>query len=374
MDTHDRKSDSTAALVRRVQNAFPSLEEVAKRLNGEKNLSIYFGIDPTGPEVHIGHTVPLLLLRDLAKAGHTITLLIGDFTARIGDPTGKSTTRTALTEEEVVANMASYLEQITAILPKDSFSVAYNSEWLSGLSFEQLVKLMSKVTVQQMIQRDMFQERIQNDQPIYLNEFMYPLMQGYDSVALRADGEVGGNDQTFNMLMGRDLEKALIQKDKFVLATHLLIDGATGKKMSKSEGTLIALRDSPQEIRRKVLAMDDGMIATVFTLCTDKSIEWIEENSKGDPRAFKEELSAELIRMYHGEEKVGAAQEATSVSGGALDQIMVSAGAATSLSGAHNLINEGAVRVNDEVVKEWKYEAASGDRIRIGKGKFLEIT
>jgi tyrosyl-tRNA synthetase len=374
MNMDERHQAVEQLLKRRVQNTFPSREEVLRRLVADEPMTIYWGIDPTGSQVHIGHTIPLLLLRGLAELGHRIILLIGDFTARIGDPTGKGAARTILTAEQVQKNMATYLDQVQKVLPKDSFTVAHNSEWLTPLSLEQVIKLAGMVTVQQMIQRDMFQDRLARNQPISLSEFLYPLMQGYDSVALRVDGEVGGNDQTFNMLVGRDLEKTLLQKDKFILATPLLTDSATGKKMSKSEGTLIALDDSPQEIRRKVLALDDAGIATTFRLCTQKDEQWIEDHAS-EPRALKEALAAELVRMYHGEEAIGMAVEAAQITAtGPLDHVLKQSGLATSLSEAKRLIEQKAVSVNGDIVERWDVSIKSGDEIRVGKGKFSRVT
>lgn len=370
MSNSERRQHVEQILQRRTTSVFPNTDDVVRRLSSNESLTIYWGIDPTGAQVHIGHTIPLLLLRELGELGHTIILLIGDFTARIGDPTDKGAARTALTAQEVQENMATYLEQVERILPRGSFTTAYNSEWLSLLSLEQVLTLMSKVTVQQMIQRDMFQERLKADKPIYLNEFLYPLMQGYDSVALRTDGEIGGNDQIFNMLVGRDLEKSLLQKDKFVVATKLLVDAATGKKMSKSEGTLIAITDPPQEIRRKVLDIDDQMIRTIFELCTTKDMEQVPE----DPRKAKEDLAAELIRMYQGEEAVRAATEAVEIDGkGSLLQTLSAAGTITSMSAGKNLIKEGAIKLNGETVEKWDVALESGDTIQVGKGKFLKI-
>lgn len=374
MTTDNRLTTVTQALKRRIENAFPSLQEAAERLAREEGLTMYFGIDPTGPRVHIGHTVPLLLLADLVRLGHKAILLVGDFTARIGDPTDKEAARTALSVEQVAENMASYTEQIRRVIPGIEFEVRHNSEWLSTLTMEQVLRLTGKVTVQQMLARDMFQERLKSEKPIYLSEFLYPLMQGYDSVALRVDGEVGGNDQTFNMLVGRDLERELIGKDKLVLATRLLVDAASGKKMSKTEGGLIAISDSPQEIRRKVLALNDATTQTVFELCTDKPADWIREHTE-DPRAFKEALADELVRMYHGDNAVTEAHKpAEAAASGPLADVLVAIGIAGTASAAKKLISQGAVAVNGEVVKEWKYETKAGDEIRAGKGKFVTLT
>ena len=266
-------------LTRRAEAVFPSLNQALTCFKKGKPLRIYWGIDPSRPEIHIGHTISLLWLKELAALGHKPILLIGDFTAQIGDPTGKDATRPALTEEQIRENMKTYLEQAEKIIPRENFDVEYNSKWLKPMSFEGVLKLASHLTVQQMIQRDMFQERLKQERPIYLHEFLYPLMQGFDSVALETDGELGGSDQTFNMLVGRSLERALIKKEKLVFTTPLLVN-PNGKKMSKSEGEIIALTDEPQEIRRKILLFPDGYIKTIFTLCTEKDIAWIEEQAK----------------------------------------------------------------------------------------------
>ncbi len=376
MSPKNRLTQTQDTLKRRVQNAFPSLEDVTERLAGQEKLTIYLGIDPTGTELHLGHTIPMLLLADLAELGHDTVLLIGDFTARIGDPTDKSAARQALTADQVEENMATYLDQAYKIIPKDSFRVAYNSEWLSSMNMEQVLSLTARVTVQQMLARDMFQERLKKEQPIHVSEFLYPLMQGYDSVALRTDGEVGGNDQTFNMLVGRELEKEILGKDKIVLATRLLVDVVSGKKMSKSEGTLIAIDDSPQEIRRKVLALDDKMTKTIFELCTRKDAAWIDEQAAGDPRQFKEALAAELVRMYHGEGAVSEANEPSpspADTAGSLAHALKVSGAASSTTTAKALISQGAVSVNGKTATRWDVEVNSEDIIKVGKGKLVKV-
>lgn len=381
MDMDERVRKVSEAVDRRVPEtgAFPTREDVVKRLAGPERLTVYVGIDPTGTELHLGHTIPLLLLGDLAGLGHEAVLLIGDFTARIGDPTGKSAARVALTAEQIQQNMATYLDQAHTILPKDSFRVAYNSEWLGALTMEQILKLTGLVTVQQMLQRDMFQERLKEQKPIYLNEFLYPLMQGYDSVALRTDGEVGGNDQTFNMLVGRELERELLGKDKFVLATRLLVDAETGKKMSKSEGALIAINDSPQEIRRKVLEVDDTMIRTLFELCTrvpyGEIDGWQKEGAaSAKPREAKERLADVLVGMYHGGQAIDRAREAVEITTtGALDKVLKESGLAASMAEAKRLVEQRGVLVNGQTAERWDTDIKSGDEIRVGKGKFVKV-
>src|SRR3989344_4591059 len=427
-------------LTRRIEAVFPSKEEAEKRFKEGKELRVYLGIDPTGPHLHLGHTIPLLFLKQLLELGHKTVLLIGDFTARIGDPTGKETARKSLTEKEVKNNMINYLGQVYKILPKGSFEVKYNGSWLSKMSFRDLVELASHVTVQQMLQREMFQRRLwkwkcpnckkvshsqiqfgtqeaydtammQDNstkcshcgqivplekkaifsetelRPIGLNEFLYPLMQGYDSVAMKIDGEVGGNDQTFNMLVGRDLEKKLLNKDKFVFATRLLVDAESGKKMSKTEGGLISLSDSPQDMFGKTMkTVPDEMTELVFRLCTEKPTEWIEDKKRSEPYDFKKELASELVRMYYGEkESMKAWQEWERVfSKGELPSEMEEVKMAKlvelvglvtqgSSSSAKILIDQGAVKINGEVKKEWNFVPKEGDVVQIGPKKFVRV-
>ncbi len=359
-------------LSRRLEGAgiFPNKEEAVSALS-EKPLRVYLGIDPTGPDVHLGHSIPLLFLKQLWQLGHQPVILIGDFTARIGDPTGKSSARKQLSEAEVKANAKNYIRQIEKILPKGSFEVVFNNDWLSKLSFADVIELASHMTVQQMIQRDMFQERLKKEEPVGLHEFLYPLMQGYDSVAMKIDGEVGGNDQTFNMLVGRTLEKKLLNKDKLVFATQLLAN-AEGKKMSKTEGGIIAVDDEPREIRRKVLTLDDSLIPNVFRLCTEKSLEWIEASQQKDPREQKEDLASELVRMYHGESAVAQSHAGQQVAGGPIVEVLVNA-LSVSKSEAKRLLDQSAVQLNGQVVKEWTAPASAGDKIQVGKGKFIEV-
>lgn len=366
----------THVLARRLEPAgiFPNKEDAIKLLKS-KPLRIYLGIDPTGPDIHLGHTIPLLFLKDLYTLGHHPVIVIGDFTARIGDPSGKDATRKPLTPEQIKENSKTYLDQIYKILPKGSFEVKHNGDWLDKLSFKDVVKLASHVTVQQMIQRDMFQERIKNEQAIGLHEFLYPLMQGYDSVAMEIDGEVGGNDQTFNMLVGRDLEKKLLQKDKLVFATQLLVNSITGKKMSKSEGEIIAVMDSPQEIRRKILAVDDGMIQPFFKLCTEKPEDWIEQNAPRPARELKEELADELVRMYHGESAIEISRKPVASQGaGSSLTNYISVWLSVSKSEAKKLLDQGAVEVNGQMEKSWEYQIKSGDEVKVGKGKVSKVS
>lgn len=388
--TSDRIEIAKKILQRRTVEGgrYPSLEDTVNRISGSDKLLFYAGYDPTNDNLHIGNTVSLLLLKSLSRdLGHSVIILFGDFTARIGDPTGKESVRRVLSEDEIAEHMATWDKQIAKLFGDVPYTIKHNNEWLSIMSFADVIKLSAKVTVQQMMARDMFQERLKKERPIYLNEFLYPLAQGYDSVAMRVDGEVGGSDQIFNMLVGRELSKDLIGKDKLVLATPLLIDASSGKKMSKSEGSLIALTDEPQTIREKVLnSIPDDMVRTVFELCTEKEQEWIDQNCPKDgkltdPREIKEKLSDELIRIYYGEDSIEPSRAPIEVengiliTGGSMPIVLAlkGFGIANSMSESKTLIKQGAVKVNDKIIDNWDYQIKSGDIIKVGKGKLFKV-
>lgn len=382
----------------RLAAVFPSKDKAYEMLHSGRRLTFYLGIDPTGANLHLGHTIPLLLLKNLGKLGHKVILLIGDFTARIGDPSGKESARTALTEKEVKSNMRTYVAQARKILGEAGFAVKYNSQWLKKMALEGIIGLTSRVTVQQMIQRDMFQKRMKEEKPIGLNEFLYPLLQGYDSVAMEVDGEVGGNDQTFNMLVGRDLEKEYLGKEKLVFATRLLVD-ATGKKISKTEGGFIAVNDSPEDVFGKTMkSISDEMIKTVFELCTEKPQTWIDDQQAkakagGNPMDFKKELAHELVRLYHGDKEAERAraefekvfsqgqlpenrEEIAVKEGEEIAEVLFNNKLSASKGEAKRLIEQGAVQINEEVIKRWdvKIEAKDqGGTLKIGPHRFYKI-
>jgi len=274
-----------------------------------KQLSMYIGVDPTGPTLHIGHMISLMKLSEFQKMGHKVIFLIGSFTGMIGDPTGRNSIRKQLTREEVLKNCEKYKEQASIFLNFEGdnpVELRYNSEWHDKLTFRDVINIASHFTVSQMLERDMFQERIKNNQPIGLHEFLYPLMQGYDSVVLGVDGEIGGNDQIFNMLCGRTLMKDLKNREKFVVAMKLLID-PSGKKMGKSEGNMISLIGSSKDMFGKVMSWPDEMIYPGFELCTQistKDLSIIEDKIKSNenPRDLKLQLAYEIVKIYFGEE------------------------------------------------------------------------
>lgn len=384
-------------LTRYVQNIFPSKEKAMELFKSGQQLTFYFGVDPTGPDIHLGNATNLLWIKKLISLGHKAILLIGDFTARVGDPTGEESVRRALSEKEIKNNMKSYIKQAEKILSKGSFEVKYNSAWFKKMSLEYFIKLIGRFSVQQMIIRDMFQERIKENKPIYTHEFVYPIMQGYDSVAMGVDGEVGGNDQTFNMLIGRDLVKEVLKKDKIVVTTKLLVNPATNKKiMNKSEGGYISLNDLPQDVFGKVMAMPDTAILPLFENATelpeDKLYEIKARMERGEnPKILKEKLGYEIVKLYHGEKDAKKAKEEfervfserqipqeipkwrlREGHNSVLDAVTQSE-LASSRTEVKRLLQQRAITVNGEVITDWSYRLKKGDTIKVGSRKFLKI-
>jgi len=296
-------------LTRGVEETIPSYDALEKKLKEDKKITVYLGIDPTSPQLHLGHSVNLFKLKQFQDLGHKVTVLVGDFTARIGDPSGKTTQRKPLTKKEITNNLKTYKEQISRILNLRKTTFAQNSKWLDKLRFEEILGIASRFTVQQMLARDMFQNRLKEGNPINLSEFLYPIMQGYDSVALKTDAEIGGSDQLFNMLVGRDLVKGYLDKEKFVITSKLLINPATGAKMSKTEGNLVALNDAPGEMYAKIMAFPDELIKDCFELCTDIPMDEVGGIMKLPPRDAKARLAKEITTIYHGAEKAQDAEK-----------------------------------------------------------------
>jgi len=307
-------------LSRGVADVLPTKEDLRKLLLSDKKIKIYIGADATGPQLHIGHATNFMLLEKFRQLGHEVIVLFGDFTAMIGDPTDKSAARVKLSEEQVEKNIETWKSQVEKIVDfkdeKNPAKIVRNSQWLSKLNFTDLIGIASNFTVQRMLERDMFEKRIKENKPIYVHEFFYPFMQGYDSVHLDVDLEIGGTDQTFNMLAGRTLQKAFNNREKFVLSTTLLVNPKTGKKlMSKSDGNFIALNDSPNDMFGKTMALADETIIQVFIDCTFISIDEIKKKERMlksqeiNPRDLKLELAYELVKIYHGEAEAEKAKE-----------------------------------------------------------------
>ncbi len=383
-------------LTRGVEAVYPERKFLEKRLLSGEQLTLYTGYDPTAPSLHIGHGITMLKLAQFQELGHKVIMLIGDFTGMIGDPTDKSAARTRLTHDEVMANAKGYKKQASAILNfsgDNPVEARYNSKWLAKMSFEDVIELGAHFTVQRMMERDMFQERIKNEKPIYVHEFMYPMMQGYDSVAMDVDGEVGGNDQTFNMLVGRDLMKAMSSKEKFVLTTSLLVD-TSGKKMSKSEGNVISLTDAPEEMFGKVMSWPDGMIESGLVLATrvsdDEIVKMMKEMKGGaNPRDAKIRLAFELTSTFLGETAAKRGQkhfelviqnkekptdmDEIAPNNNNIIEVLVESKLCSSKSDARRNIDGGGVRVNDEKVDSYDVEVKSGDVVQKGKRYFVKI-
>lgn len=356
-----------------VEQILPTKDSLKELLESGKQIKLYQGFDPTAPTLHIGHTTLLHKLEDFRKLGHKVYIVIGDFTARIGDPDKKST-RKPLTKEEVESNMQNYKQQISKILDiyneENPVEFKYNSEWLEKLNFADILNLTSKFSVQQLLKREMFQLRMQEDRPIYLHEFMYPIMQAYDSVMLDVDLELGGNDQLFNMLAGRHLMNLLKGKDKFVL-TGKLLETADGSKMGKTTNNMIRMDDSPENIYGKVMAFTDTSILTAFEILTFATMEEIHKyaerlNSGENPINLKKELALRITTEITSEEEALKAQNFfesvfqkrdinteipskeiphTEIQ---LNELLVEIGFAQSKGEARRLIEQGAVKINDE--------------------------
>lgn len=300
-------------------------ETLMEKLNSGKKLVVKFGADPSRPDLHLGHTVPLRALKVLQELGHDIVFVIGDFTAMIGDPSGKSKTRPSLSFEETRKNGETYFKQVSKILDPEKIKILYNSEWLGKMSFEDVIKLTGKYTVARILERDDFKNRFNNNIPIGIHEFLYPLMQGYDSVALHADIEIGGTDQTFNLLVGRELQRDYGQKPQDVMCFPLLI-GLDGKeKMSKSLGNYIGIDESAEVMYEKAMRIPDNLLMDYFKLTTDLNMVNIENIIKNDVVEAHKVFAREIIKMYHGEEYTQEAEERynTVAKGGIPDDIEI---------------------------------------------------
>lgn len=383
-------------LTRGVANIYPSKEKLGRMLRSGKKLTIYIGADATGPQLHLGHSTNFLILRKFQDLGHKIIILIGDFTGMIGDPTDKLATRRQLTREEAIENSKTYKEQVAKILKFEGDNPAeikFNSEWLTKLTIKDVVELASNLTVQQMIERDMFQKRLEENKPIWLHEFLYPLMQGFDSVHMGVDIEMGGTDQTFNMLVGRTLMRALKDREKFVITTELLINPKTEKKMmNKSEGSYIGLNDPPNVMYAKVMSLPDEAIEPVFRLCTNADLNTI--NFSDNPLKLKKQLALEITSMYHLHEATQKAREEfervfqgrelpteiptfswKSNEEFEVTDLLVKTGLTASKTEAKRLVEQGAVEYNKLKIQnaKLKIKPGNGDIIKVGKLKYLKL-
>lgn len=382
-------------LSRSVDTVYPTAAALEKELRSGRTLRVYLGIDPTSPHLHLGHAASLWVLRRFQDLGHEVILLVGDFTARIGDPTDKLAARQPLTEADIAANMATFKEQASKIVRftgKNPARFERNAGWHDRMTFKELLALARHFTVQQLEERDMFVKRRAEGKPINVTEFLYPIMQGYDSVALDVDVEVGGTDQTFNMLAGRTLLKAMKGKEKFVVTNKLLVDATSGKKLSKTEGSLVNLDDTPREMFGKVMAMPDGMLLQVAELSTDMAPDTMKALAKErNPRDAKLALAHEVVKTYHSAEAADTEQEnwvrTFSKKEEPTDAPVLSVRAATPLldlliaagveskSEARRLILAKSIKLDDATHTDptEKLSLKGGEILKVGKHRFFRI-
>ncbi len=377
------------SLIRRGTNEIISEEELIKKLNSGKKLRIKLGVDPTAPDLHLGHSVIINKLKVFQDLGHQIVFLIGDFTARIGDPSGRSATRPMMTEEQIMKNIKTYQDQVFKILDREKTEVVFNSKWLNALGIEGLLKLASKHTVAQMLVRDDFEKRFKADIPISIVEFMYPLLQAYDSVALQADVELGGNDQKFNLLLGRDMQRDAGQEPQVVITMPLLVGTDGVKKMSKSYNNYIALNDKPQDMFGKLMSISDELMMFYYELLTQENLDEIKQMH---PKEAKMKLGSIIVERYWGKEAAeNAKSEFNKIFANKdlpteieefkcdkdkikLSELLFVSKMVASKNEARRLIEQGGAKVdNEKVTADTEIEIKNGMILQAGKRKFKKI-
>jgi len=382
-------------LDRGIQDVIPR-DELEKQLKSGKKLRLKFGVDLTRPDLHLGHAVVFRKLREFQDLGHTIVFVIGDYTTKIGDPSGKSKTRPMIDDDEIAANVKTYLDQVGLVLDVKKVEIRYNSEWLGKLTFSDLIKLASNISVAQLIERDDFSKRLADGSEIALHEFMYPLMVAYDSVALEADVEFGGTDQLFNLLAGRNLQKKLGQKPQCVITAPLLVGLDGTHKMSKSLDNYVGLTDEPADMFGKIMSVPDKLIGHYFELCTDvpqEEIDAVVANiaQGANPRDTKASLAREIVRIYHGDKAAEKAEQAfndqfrdkkqptdiptyTAKKGADFADVLIDAKLVSSKSEIRRLIMQAGIKHNNQVVTpESDLTLKEGDIIQVGKRRYLKL-
>jgi len=397
------KKEIQDVLSRGVAEVLPKREKLAELMENKK-IKLYLGIDPTGSLLTLGHGVVLKKLQQFADLGHHVILLVGNGTVRIGDPTGRDTTRPVLTDKEIKANFEDWKKQAGKILDFKKIEVKYNGDWLDKLSYADIVKLMGKVTVQQLMERDMFQKRLKDGKPIFGHEIMYPLLQGYDSVVMDVDLELGGTDQTFNMLMGRTLQRTYNNREKFVLATPI-INGTDGRKMSKSYNNFVSLDEEPKEMFGKLMAIPDDVMEQYYEIFTEEDMKDVKKKIKDAPRDAKVALAKHIVTWLHDEQsaeigdqdfitkfvkketpddmpefKVGKSsfdpELKTKGEIGILDLITDVTKFSPSKSEARRLVAQGGVTFNGKKIDDPNtiVKVTGGEVLKVGKRKFGKIT
>ena len=389
--------DETLAIIQRGVDEILPLEELKKKLEKKKPLRVKLGMDPTAPDLHLGHTVVINKMKQLQDLGHEIIFLIGDFTGMIGDPTGKNVTRKPLTKADVLDNAKSYEDQVFKILDKDKTRIAFNSEWMGKMSSSEMISLASKQTVARMLERDDFSKRYKGGQAISIHEFLYPLVQGYDSVALRADIELGGSDQKFNLLVGRELQKQADMEPQVIL-TMPILEGLDGvQKMSKSLGNYIGIDEDPDSMFGKIMSISDDLMWRYLELLSFESLEtiesWQKEVEDGEnPRNIKFRLAEEIVTRFHDKDQALKAQQnfidrfAKNQIPDEMDEFSFSKGVkvanllkdsnlVSSTSEAFRMIKQGAVKIDGEKLTDKDLAPDEGTLVfQVGKRKFARVT
>ncbi len=389
--------DETLAIIQRGADEILPLEELKTKLEKNKPLRVKLGMDPTAPDLHLGHTVVINKMKQLQDLGHEIIFLIGDFTGMIGDPTGKNVTRKPLTKADVLENAKSYEDQVFKILDKDKTRIAFNSEWMGKMSSAEMISLASRQTVARMLERDDFSKRYKGGQAISIHEFLYPLVQGYDSVALRADIELGGSDQKFNLLVGRELQKQADMEPQVIL-TMPILEGLDGvQKMSKSLGNYIGIDEDPDSMFGKIMSISDVLMWRYLELLSFESIEtiefWKKEVKNGEnPRNIKFRLAEEIITRFHDKDQAQKAQqnfidrfaknqipdemdEFSFPKGIKVANLLKDSNLVSSTSEAFRMIKQGAVKIDGEKLTDKDLAPDEGTLVfQVGKRKFARVT
>lgn len=376
--------DIDEVLTRAVDKVYPDTEAL-KKLAGSKKIRVYLGVDPTGTRLHLGHTIPLRKLNEFAQLGHEAILLIGTGTVLAGDPSQRAKAREKITQKEIDENIKTWKEQAGKVVDLSKIGIRQNGEWLLKLSLAEIIEIASHISATQLFKRDMFQRRIDAGDIVYYHETLYPLLQGYDSVALDVDLEIGGTDQTFNMLIGRELMKKMKNKEKFVLTTPL-INGTDGKPMSKSSGNCIWLDDSPNDIYGKILSLPDSEIEPYWINLTDLESD---ELKSLKPLDAKKKLALEIVKQLNGEDAAQNAQDAFEntfqkreapqemqeikvATPTTISDLLTTNGIIPSISQVKNLIREKAIEVDGKVTDNPKQEIKAGQQIKVGKKTFIK--
>jgi tyrosyl-tRNA synthetase len=387
------KTNVKDLLSRGVSKIIPDKNSFEKLIS-KKKIRLYLGIDPTGGKLHLGHTINLLKLQEFADLGHEAILVIGTGTVIVGDPSQREEARKKITKSQIQKNIKTWKKQAGKILDFKKVKIKYNGDWILKLKYEDIVSIASNITAPHLFQRDNFQKRIKKGDTVWYHETMYPLMQGYDSVYLDVDLEIGGTDQLFNMLVGRELQKKMRNREKYVMACNMIM-GVDGQQMSKTSGNCIWLEDSGREMFGKIMSMPDDSVFDYFELITRVPVEEIEKmkNSRVNPRDLKARLGREIVKMYHSEKEAEAAEKEfekvfknkempdsmpeMKISEKELSilDLLVKAKLVSSKAEARRLVEQGGVKINQEVKKDWKekIKISSGMIVRAGKRKFVKI-